>query len=232
MVTTNLLASSTEGGQFSSPRTGRDRRPRQPEWRAVSHDRARRPRRRRPAPADQTVDVFVTASVNVLTELGRRRAARLLHRQVDQDHLPGHADPGQGRARSTSSRRRSTSPRRSRTSQASGAATFSLALRPDADTRQVDASKLGTTTNEVIIRYGLPIPVVYPPAAARCRHRAPTPPRRPSRPTPTRHRRPPRPARRPVTASAGPRAAGIHLRAADPARLPAVRAAFGGPGGR
>ena len=40
---------------------------------------------------------------------------------------------------------------------------FSLALRPDVDTRQVDATALGTTTNEVIIRYGLPIPVVFPP---------------------------------------------------------------------
>ena len=59
--------------------------------------------------------------------------------------------------------------------QASGSATFSLVLRPDQDTRQVDASKLGTTTNDVIIRYGLPLPVLYPPAEGPLPTAAPTP---------------------------------------------------------
>ena len=37
----------------------------------------------------------------------RARRGQLLHRQVDEDHLPEHGHPGQGRARSTSSGRRS-----------------------------------------------------------------------------------------------------------------------------
>ncbi len=59
--------------------------------------------------------------------------------------------------------------------QASGGADFSLALRPDVDTRQVDAAELGTTTNEVIMRYGLPIPVLFPPANGPIPTPAPTP---------------------------------------------------------
>src|SRR6478752_8361365 len=67
MVTTNLLASSTEGGQFSVLGPDETVAPDSPEWRAVSltvpDDRAvgglLQP--------NQTVDVFVTASVNVLT---------------------------------------------------------------------------------------------------------------------------------------------------------------------
>jgi Flp pilus assembly protein CpaB len=47
--------------------------------------------------------------------------------------------------------------------QASGTAQFSLALRPDVDTRIMDATTLGQTTNTIIERYGLRIPQVYPP---------------------------------------------------------------------
>jgi Flp pilus assembly protein CpaB len=46
--------------------------------------------------------------------------------------------------------------------QASGTAQFSMALRPDVDTRVVDASGLGETTNLIIQRYGLPVPQVFP----------------------------------------------------------------------
>ena len=35
-------------------------------------------------------------------------------------------------------------------------------LRPDIDTREVDASALGETTNRIIQKYGLPIPETYP----------------------------------------------------------------------
>ena len=47
--------------------------------------------------------------------------------------------------------------------QATGNATFSLALRPDEDTRMADASSLGETTNAIIERYGLPVPEAFPP---------------------------------------------------------------------
>ena len=40
--------------------------------------------------------------------------------------------------------------------------TFSLVLRPDQDTRILDVSALGATTNRVLQRYGLLLPQVYP----------------------------------------------------------------------
>ena len=46
--------------------------------------------------------------------------------------------------------------------QSSGTAQFSMALRPEADTRLLDVSSLGETTNRIITKYGLPIPETYP----------------------------------------------------------------------
>jgi Flp pilus assembly protein CpaB len=124
---------------------------------------------------NQTVDVFVTASVNVLTNsedglgdngyytdkatklsyqnmllLAKSGTYYVLKAPVDVAEEISHL-------------------------QASGAAAFSLALRPDVDTRQVDASALGTTTNRVIIRYGLPIPVAFPPVSGPVPTPRPTP---------------------------------------------------------
>lgn len=163
LVTTNLLASSTEGGQFSILGPNETIGPETEAWRAISitvpEDRAVGGL----LTPNQTVDVFLTASINVLTNsdtgigkegyysdkstkisyqnmiiLARAGTSYVLRAPVDVAEEISHL-------------------------QASGSATFSLALRPDIDTRQVDASRLGTTTNQVIIRYGLPIPVVFPP---------------------------------------------------------------------
>jgi Flp pilus assembly protein CpaB len=175
MVTTNLLASSTEGGQFSVLGPDETVAPDSPEWRAVSmtvpDDRAvgglLQP--------NQTVDVFVTASINVLTSsedglnedgyysdrstkisyqnmviLAKAGTFYVLRAPVDVAEEISHL-------------------------QASGTSSFSLALRPDVDTRQVDASTLGTTTNEVIVRYGLPIPVAFPPVEGPIPVASPTP---------------------------------------------------------
>ena len=175
MVLTNLLASSTEGGQFSvlgpEESIGTD----SPEWRAVSmtvpDDRAVGGL----LTPNQTVDVFVTASVNVLTNsqdgigkdgyytdkstklsyqdmliLAKSGTYYILKAPVDVAEEISHL-------------------------QASGTAAFSLALRPDVDTRLVDASALGTTTNRVIIRYGLPIPVAFPPVSGPVPVAKPTP---------------------------------------------------------
>lgn len=49
--------------------------------------------------------------------------------------------------------------------QASGAASFTLLVRPAQDLRTVDVTSLGTTTAEIIQRYGLDIPEVFPPGA-------------------------------------------------------------------
>jgi hypothetical protein len=65
--------------------------------------------------------------------------------------------------------------------QASGTATFSLALRPPEDTRTVDVGPFGETTNRIIDEYDPPIPETYP--------RSGRPPRRASRP-PCRRRSP------------------------------------------
>lgn len=175
LVTTNLLASSTEGAQFSVLGPDETVGPDSPEWRAVSmtvpDDRAvgglLQP--------NQTVDVFVTASVNVLTGpdgllnedgfysdrstkisyqnmviLAKTGSFYVLRAPIDVAEEISHL-------------------------QASGTANFSLVLRPDVDTRTVDASDLGTTTNDVIIRYGLPIPVVYPPVEGPLPTPPPTP---------------------------------------------------------
>ncbi len=46
--------------------------------------------------------------------------------------------------------------------QAAGTAAFSMVLRPDGDTRTVDTTKLGETTNKIIQRYAYPLPEQYP----------------------------------------------------------------------
>jgi Flp pilus assembly protein CpaB len=183
MVLTNLLASSTEGGQFSvlgpEEAFGED----SPDWRAVSmtvpDDRAVGGL----LTPNQIVDVFVTASVNVLTDpetgigkegyytdkstklsyqsmliLAKTGTFYVLKAPVDVAEEISHL-------------------------QASGAASFSLALRPDVDTREVDATALGTTTNRVIVRYGLPIPVAFPPVSGQVAPR--TTPRPSASPSPS-----------------------------------------------
>ena len=45
---------------------------------------------------------------------------------------------------------------------ASGNAVFSMVLRPEGDDRTVDTTDYGETTNQIIEKYGLPIPQVYP----------------------------------------------------------------------
>jgi Flp pilus assembly protein CpaB len=179
MVLTNLLASSSEGGQFSVLGPEEAFGEESPDWRAVSmtvpDDRAVGGL----LTPNQIVDVFVTASVNVLTDsetgigkegyytdkstklsyqnmliLAKTGTFYVLKASVDVAEEISHL-------------------------QASGAASFSLALRPDVDTREVDATALGTTTNRVIVRYGLPIPVAFPPVSGQ------TIPRATPRPSPT-----------------------------------------------
>lgn len=176
MVLTNLLASSTEGGQFSvlgpEESFGED----SPDWRAVSmtvpDDRAVGGL----LTPNQIVDVFVTASVNVLTDsetgIGKEGYYTDKSTKLSYQNMLILAKTGQYyviKAPVDVAEEISHL-------QASGAAAFSLALRPDVDTRDVDATALGTTTNRVIVRYGLPIPVAYPPASGQ----APRPTPRPS----------------------------------------------------
>ena len=184
MVTTNLLASSTEGGQFSVLQPDETVAPDSPDWRAISmtvpDDRAVGGL----LTANQTVDVFVTASVNVLSgpdgQIGKEGYYTDKSTKIGYQNMLILAKTGQFyilKAPIDVAEEISHL-------QAIGASSFSLALRPDADTRQVDASTLGTTTNKVIIRYGLPIPVTYPPFQGPLPTPAPTPVATPG-PTPS-----------------------------------------------
>jgi Flp pilus assembly protein CpaB len=57
--------------------------------------------------------------------------------------------------------------------EASGSAAFSLALRPDIDTRITNTSGLGETTNLLIQRYGMPVPEAYPNSTSKVNNPAP-----------------------------------------------------------
>jgi Flp pilus assembly protein CpaB len=71
---------------------------------------------------------------------------------------------------------------------ATGNAQFSAALRPDQDVRVVDVTNLGATTNRILQKYGLPWPVIYPAASGTIPHQpplqTPTPPPSPAPPSP------------------------------------------------
>jgi Flp pilus assembly protein CpaB len=160
LVTTNLLASTATGGQFSILGPADTISPDSQAWRAISvtvpDDRAvgglLQP--------NQTVDVFVTATVLVpqsLQDLGRYYTDKTT--KITYQDMPILAKAGSFYIL------KATLPIAEEIAhlQASGTANFSLALRPDDDIRIADASGLGATTNMLIRRYGLPIPEVFPP---------------------------------------------------------------------
>jgi Flp pilus assembly protein CpaB len=159
LVTTNLLASTNEGTTFSILGPDETVAPDSPAWRAVSltvgDDRAvaglLQP--------GQTVDVIMTATVNVpqdlldegtyytdkstkityqnmliLTKVG---VSYVVKAPLDVAEEITHM-------------------------QATGNVQFSMLLRPPEDTRLVDVTALGQTTNRLITKYGLPIPETYP----------------------------------------------------------------------
>jgi Flp pilus assembly protein CpaB len=160
MLTQNMLASAVTGGQFSILEPGEVIGPESENWRAVSltvpDDRAvgglLQP--------GMTVDIITSATVNVpqdlLTEgdyytdksskityqnmviLARTSTYYVIKATLAVAEEISHL-------------------------QASGTATFSLILRPESDIRLVDASSFGATTNDLIGKYGLPVPEVFPP---------------------------------------------------------------------
>jgi len=168
LVTTNLLASTTAGGQFSILQPDETVAPDSEAWRAVSitvsDDRAVGGML---APG-MTVDVFMTAPVTVVTPV----------------EVPAAGSSGSSSSNFYSDRSTKVTYQdmvilaRQGTyyivkaplavaeeiahMQAAGTAQFSMALRPAQDTRILDVSKLGATTNRIIERYGLPIPQNYP----------------------------------------------------------------------
>jgi Flp pilus assembly protein CpaB len=162
MVTRNLLASSTAGGQFSILGPEETVAPDSEAWRAISisvpDDRAVGGM----LAANMTVDVFVTATVNVpqsVLEEGvyyTDRSTKITY----QDMVILSRQGTFYIVKATLAVAEEISHL-----QTSGTAQFSFALRPEIDTRILDASALGATTNRIILRYGLPLPEVYPPGS-------------------------------------------------------------------
>jgi Flp pilus assembly protein CpaB len=159
LVTKNLLASVTAGGQFSILGPDASIAPDSPNLRAISlnvpDDRAVGGL----IEAGQTVDVFITVTVNVPAEVADAgqlytdKSTKLTYQDV-----PVLAKSGTFyivRVDETMAEEISHL-------QASGTATFSLALRPPEDTRTIDTAGLGETTNRIIDQYDLPIPETYP----------------------------------------------------------------------
>jgi Flp pilus assembly protein CpaB len=160
LITTNLLASTASGGQFSILGPADSISPDSQAWRAVS---VTVPDERAVGgllQPNQTVDVFVTATALVpqsLQDLGRYYTDKTT--KITYQDMPILAKAGSFYIL------KATLPIAEEIAhlQASGTATFSLALRPDEDVRIADATGLGATTNMLIRRYGLPIPEVFPP---------------------------------------------------------------------
>ena len=155
-VYANLLATGSQVGSLVILDPGEVVTPTSVDWRAVSltvpDDRAVGGLIR----AGDTVDVFVTVSVLVPTSLVQFYSDKST--KITYQNIPILAKSAsfyvvkvpENLAEEISHL------------QASGAASFSFALRPPSDARLVDAAHLGETTSLIIQRYGLPIPVVYP----------------------------------------------------------------------
>ena len=159
LVTTNLLASTTAGGQFSILGPDETVAPDSEAWRAISltvpDDRAVGGM----LGPNMTVDVFITASVLV--------PQTVLDKGVyytDQSTKITYQDMVILARQGSTYIVKATLPVAEEIGHlvASGNVLFSFALRPDQDTRTLDVSRLGATTNRIIQKYGLPIPETYP----------------------------------------------------------------------
>ncbi len=160
MITTNMLASTASGGQFSILEPGETVGPDSEAWRAVSmtvpDDRAVGGL----IQAGMTVDVFLSAQVNVpqdLTTAGKYYTDKAT--KITYQNMQILAKSGSFYiVKVTLAQAEEISHL-----VATGNAQFSMVMRPEADVRYADASKLGETTNLIIERYGLPIPENFPP---------------------------------------------------------------------
>ncbi|MFL5726485.1 MAG: Flp pilus assembly protein CpaB [Chloroflexota bacterium] len=160
MLTQNMLASTTTGGQFSILEPGETVTPDSEAWRAVSltvpDDRAVGGMLQ----AGMTVDVLMSATVNVPQDLltaGKYYTDKST--KITYQNMVILAKTGQFYIVKATLQVAEEITHL----QASGNATFSMLMRPEADVRTVDVSQFGATTNRLIAKYGLPVPEVYPP---------------------------------------------------------------------
>ena len=160
MLTTNMLASTSTGGQFSILEPGETVAPDSESWRAVSITVADDKAVGGMIQAGMTVDIIATATVNVpqdLLDSGKYytdKSTKIMY----QNMIILAKGAGFYILRATMPVAEEIAHM-----QAAGNMTFSMVLRPEQDIRQVDATTLGETTNRIIAKYGLPVPEVYPP---------------------------------------------------------------------
>ena len=173
MVTKSMLNAGTTGGTgFSILEPGETVAPDSEAWRAVSmtvpEDRAVGGL----ITAGMTVDVFMSAQVNVPQDLmteGRYYTDKST--KITYQNMLVLAKTASGYVvKATLAQAEEITHLI-----ASGNAQFSMIMRPPADIRFADASKLGETTNLIIERYGLPVPENYPAGNGPIRTAAPTP---------------------------------------------------------
>lgn len=189
LVTTNMLLSSNEGAGFSILGPDESVGPDSEYWRAVSITVPDDLAVGGMLQAGQTVDIFVTTVVSVPPELEESgeyysdRATKITYQNV---LILARAEAFYVMRANIAVAEEIAH------LQASGTATFSMALRPDIDQRLVDATALGETTNLIIARYGLPIPQVLEPGSGSPRQTrtpaptpTPAPPAAPSGPPPS-----------------------------------------------
>lgn len=159
LVTTNLIASAAGGGGFSILGPDETVGPDSEAWRAVSLTIPEAQAVGGLLQAGESIDVFVTASVNVPQELlteGRYYTDRST--KITYQNLVILARAGQFYVVRASVAVAEEIAHLT----AAGNVVFSAALRPQQDVRIVDATRLGATTNLIITKYGLPIPETYP----------------------------------------------------------------------
>jgi Flp pilus assembly protein CpaB len=172
MLTVNMLASTSTGGQFSILEPGETVGPDSEMWRAVSITVADNLAVGGLIEPGMTVDIIATATVNVpqdLLDSGKYytdKSTKIMY----QNMIILAKGAGFYILKATLPVAEEITHL-----QAAGNATFAMVLRPDADTRQVDATRLGETTNRIIAKYGLPVPEVYPPGKGPLPTPLPTP---------------------------------------------------------
>jgi Flp pilus assembly protein CpaB len=171
-VFANMLAGQTLGSQFSILGPDESVSPESPIWRAIAitvpDDRAVGGL----VEVGQAVDVVVTAQITLpdaLVEEGKYYSDRVT-KVIYQDMVVLAKTATTYIVKATIDVAEELGH-----FQASGVASFTLLVRPVQDLRPVDMSILGTTTNRIIERYGLPLPEVYPPGSGPIVPPSPTP---------------------------------------------------------
>ena len=160
MLTVNMLASTSTGGQFSILEPGETVGPTSEAWRAVSITVPDNLAVGGMIQPGMTVDILASATVNVpqdLLDSGKYytdKSTKIMYQNMVILAKGG----GFYILKATLAVAEEITHL-----QAAGNATFSMLLRPEADQRTVDATTLGETTNRIIAKYGLPVPEVYPP---------------------------------------------------------------------